>query len=256
MFRMPLDHRHRRLHPVGVARAAPDRSRASPARRRAPPRPARARCRRSAGASGGARRPAPRGSARIWRTSAARWKRSHGTEPNWTAWVISCRVTQRRSTSLSAPSWVAARRDVRAPTSNSRGAPAESSSGMSYSPSTRCARKPVNPPTCTDSTPRAAARVGRSSSPSPPPTWLIELVEQGAHRSAGWRRSTSLARDQFRRRQHGCGRSEQRVADHAALRVQRDLAAIPAERRAPPSRASPRRQLRDAYGPDPSRSPH
>src|SRR4051812_48470985 len=98
------------------------------------------------------------------RTTPAMWPRSHGTPPNWSAWVISWRATQRSSSSLSASRLIAACARLGETNSNRAGA-SGSRIGNSYWPSTRWPSMPEIAPTSTAMSAPPAARAGPASAP-------------------------------------------------------------------------------------------
>src|SRR4051794_33241058 len=98
------------------------------------------------------------------RTTPAMWPRSHGTPPNWSAWVISWRATQRSSSSLSASRLIAAWARLGETNSNRAGA-SGSRIGNSYWPSTRWPSMPEIAPTSTAMSAPPAARAGPASAP-------------------------------------------------------------------------------------------
>ena len=101
-------------------------------------------------------------------TMPARCSRSHGTPANCTAWVTSCRATQRTSSSGSASS--ARTASARLGSTNSRrGLESGSIRTTSYWPRTRPARKPTRTPTSAVSSSPAAAFNGTRSGPMPVP---------------------------------------------------------------------------------------
>src|SRR3954452_16695396 len=98
------------------------------------------------------------------RTTPAMWPRSQGTPPNWSAWVISWRATQRSSSSLSASRLIAACARFGETNSNRAGA-SGSRIGNSYWPSTRWPSMPEIAPTSTAMSAPPAARAGPASAP-------------------------------------------------------------------------------------------
>src|SRR3954468_23465883 len=97
-------------------------------------------------------------------TRPAMWARSHGTPPNWSAWVISWSATQRSSSSLSASRLIAAWARL-GETNSSRAGASGSRIGNSYWPSTRWPSMPEIAPTSTAMSAPPAARAGPASAP-------------------------------------------------------------------------------------------
>ena len=204
-------------------RSGPSDQRASPPSRTGRPAPRRS-PRSGSAQPAGVDRDGSRAARERGRRGAAR---SHGTPPNWSAWVASCSATQRSSSSGSASSAAAAWPRFGA-TNSSRAGASGSSSGNSYWPSTRWARKPGDDAHLGG---EHARRPRRSTGPAqraeparrrgPRPGRARAHASRGSRRSTR-RRSTASAAG-TRRRRRDAGRCRRRPAARSPPRARERL---------------------------------